>query len=264
MLKLFHNDMSVCAQKVRMILCHKQLEWENEHLNLRAGDQMKPEFRKLNPKSLVPVLVHDDKVILESNVIVEYLEEAFPQQALFPESLEEKSKVRWWLIKLDSNLHVDVATISFCLAFRFQVLQQNPTEEAVQAFISKIPDAGRQAFMKDTLENGVKSPRLRLAVLAYDKFLNEMEARLSSNQWLVGDSMTAADIGFIPYIDRLDQLGLSPWWENKPGLQAWISAVRETEAYKEGTEKWLNPKYLELMGSLAKDNWAAVSGLLPQ
>jgi glutathione S-transferase len=262
MLKLFHNDMSVCAQKVRMVLCAKNLEWESEHLNLRAGDQQKPEFLKLNPKSLVPVLVHNDNVILESNVIVEYIEEAFPEPALMPVSLEDRAKVRWWLIQLDAGLHEQVAVISFCLAFRFQVLKQHENEESLQAFINKIPDPNRQAFMKDILPNGPKSPRLKYAVFAYNKILSEMAKSFQDNDWLVGNKMTAADIGFIPYVDRLEQLGLKRWWQDKPQINAWAERVRATDAYQEGIKKWKNPKYMEMMSSLSQESWNSVEPLL--
>jgi len=43
-LTLYHNDMSVCAQKVRLCLAEKALAYEDKHLNLRAGDQKRPEF----------------------------------------------------------------------------------------------------------------------------------------------------------------------------------------------------------------------------
>lgn len=69
MISLYHNDMSVCAQKVRMTLAEKQLPWESHHLDLRAGDQQKPEYLKLNPNSVVPTLVDNGTVIIESTVI---------------------------------------------------------------------------------------------------------------------------------------------------------------------------------------------------
>jgi glutathione S-transferase len=46
MVELDHNDMSVCAQKLRFALGEKAFQWESRHLNLRAGDQQKPEYVK--------------------------------------------------------------------------------------------------------------------------------------------------------------------------------------------------------------------------
>ena len=94
MLELYHNDMSVCAQKVRMVLAHKGLEWKSIHYNLRAGEQFNPGFLKISPKALVPVLVHDGDAINESNVIDEYLEEVFPQHPLMPGDPVERARIR--------------------------------------------------------------------------------------------------------------------------------------------------------------------------
>jgi glutathione S-transferase len=262
MLKLFHNDMSVCAQKVRMLLCAKKLEWESEHLDIRGGDQHKPEFRALNPKGLIPVLVHDDKVILESNVIVEYLEDVFPQHPMMPTAADQRAQVRWWMVQLDAGLHVHVATISFCLAFRYQVMERCPTDAAMAEFINNIPDPERRAFMEDTLPNGTQSTRLKFAVAAYSKLLNDMSKALKDGGFLVGNTMSAADIAYIPYIDRLEQLGLSEWWSDKPEIKSWAENIRSDGAYKEGIEKWKNPKYIETMTALSQENWQAVKSLI--
>ena len=82
MIELYHNDMSVCAQKVRFALAEKKLAWEGHHLNLRAGDQQKPEYLKLNPNAVVPTLVDNGTVIIESTVISEYLDDAYPEPTL--------------------------------------------------------------------------------------------------------------------------------------------------------------------------------------
>ena len=66
MLELYHNDMSVCAAKVRTVLAEKRLEWKGVHMDLRAGDTQKPEYLKLNPNAVVPTIVHDGRVLIES------------------------------------------------------------------------------------------------------------------------------------------------------------------------------------------------------
>ena len=48
MIELYHNGMSVCAQKARFALAEKKLKWEGHHLNLRAADQRKPEYLKFS------------------------------------------------------------------------------------------------------------------------------------------------------------------------------------------------------------------------
>src|SRR3974377_710068 len=96
MLTLYNNDMSVCAQKVRLALAEKGLAYEARHLNLRAGDQQKPDYLKLNPKGVVPTLVDGDTVVTESIVINEYLDDAFPATPLKPADAARRARQSWW------------------------------------------------------------------------------------------------------------------------------------------------------------------------
>ena len=75
MLTLHHNDMSVCAAKARTALLEKGLECTFIQLDLRAGDAQKPDYLRLNPNEVVPTLVHDDRVIIESTVICEFIDD---------------------------------------------------------------------------------------------------------------------------------------------------------------------------------------------
>jgi glutathione S-transferase len=134
MIDLYHNDMSVCAQKVRLVLAYKQLTYKSVHLNLRAGEQFKPEFLKLNPKAVIPVLVHDDNIITESNVICYYLDEVFSTLPLMPEDTVKRAELRVWLTQLDAGLHEQIAVISFCLAFRQQILKRYTTDDALESW----------------------------------------------------------------------------------------------------------------------------------
>ena len=77
MLTLYHGRTSVCSLKVRLALAEKGVDFESRLLTLR-GDQYDPAYMKLNPNGVVPTLVHDDKVVIESTVIMHYVDECFP------------------------------------------------------------------------------------------------------------------------------------------------------------------------------------------
>ncbi len=97
MLYLYHAPPSVCAMKVRLVLNEKGLPWDGKILDLRRGDQFDPEYRKLNPNSVVPTLVHDGRVVVESTVIIEYLDEAFPSPALMSGDPYQRAVARLWM-----------------------------------------------------------------------------------------------------------------------------------------------------------------------
>ena len=83
MLTLYHGRTSVCSVKARLALAEKAVDFESRLLTLR-GDQFEPAYMKLNPNAVVPTLVHDDKVIIESTVIMHYVDECFPGASLMP------------------------------------------------------------------------------------------------------------------------------------------------------------------------------------
>ena len=77
--------MSSYAQKVRIDLAEKDLDWQSTHLSLRAGDSRAEDYKRLNPNGVVPTLITEDgKVLIESTVIMEYLDDAYPVKPLKP------------------------------------------------------------------------------------------------------------------------------------------------------------------------------------
>jgi glutathione S-transferase len=254
--------MSVCAQKVRMVLAHKALDWDGSNLNLRAGEQFSPDFLRISRKGLVPVLLHDDEVILESNAIVQYLDEVFPDSPLLSQDAVQRAQTRGWLIRLDAGLHEQLAVISFCVAFRHQLLQHHPTSESLHVFFSQIPDPSRRAVMEDIVTNGLESPRLHLAALAYGKLIGDMATALTDTDWLVGEEISLADFAMLPYIERLEQLQLSGWWGAHPQLNQWLARLRATQAYTVGVAEWSNPSYIQLMNESGSVAWPHMKALL--
>jgi glutathione S-transferase len=82
MLTLYHHGSSVCVAKVRIYLHEKGIDWEGEYVDILKGDQFDPAYLKLNPKAVIPALVHDGTVITESTVICEYIENVFPDRPI--------------------------------------------------------------------------------------------------------------------------------------------------------------------------------------
>ena len=155
-LALYHNDMSSCAQKVRLMLAEKGLEWESRHLDLRAGEHQKDWYIKLNPRAVVPTLIDGDIVVPESNVINEYLDERFPDPPLKPADPFGRARMRLWTKQLDEGVHdAGIAILSFGLAFRHQYISKG---EAGKEMLESIPDPIKRERRRDVIEKGLNSP----------------------------------------------------------------------------------------------------------
>ena len=149
MLELYHSINSVCAQKVRLALGEKGLECK-EHLMTLAGDQFDAAYMKLNPNAVVPTLVHDGRPIIESSVILYYLDEAFPEKPLMPAAPLARARVRLFNKLIDEYVHNSCMILT---AFRAALLRLSP--EAREASYAKSPNRKRVELKRDVLIKGL-------------------------------------------------------------------------------------------------------------
>ena len=260
MIELYHNDMSVCAEKVRFALAEKAIPWTSHHLNLRAGDQQKPEYLKLNPNALVPTLVDNGTVIIESTVINEYLDDAYPEPRLRPREPTGRACMRLWTKQLDEGVHAATSVVSSAIAFRYQKLANGM--EALEVFHKKMPDPVKRERSWETVTKGVESRFFPEAIMRFDKLLGDMETRLTDSPWLAGKEFSLADIGYAPYVTRLDHLQLQFLWDKRPHIPQWYDRLRERRAYSEAFEKWFNADYLPLMREKGLEAQARVKAIV--
>src|SRR6202008_1358220 len=92
--KLYNAPQSTCSQRVRFVLNAKKLPFDEVKLNLLEGDQLKPDYLKLNPNGVVPTLDHDGAIIVDSNVITESLDEISPDGSFTPEDPVARAHMR--------------------------------------------------------------------------------------------------------------------------------------------------------------------------
>jgi len=84
MLELYYFPTATCGYKARLALAEKGVDFTARVLDRDAGELLTPEYLKLNPNAVVPTLVHDGAVIIESSIIITYVDDAFSGPALSP------------------------------------------------------------------------------------------------------------------------------------------------------------------------------------
>lgn len=255
MLTLYHNDMSVCAQKVRLTLAEKGLVYTARHLNLRAGDQREPAYLRLNPKGVVPTLVHEDTVVTESIVINEYLDDAFPAPALKPADAAGRARMRWWTKHVDDGIFAATGTVSMSLAFHYQY-----SAEIIEELARLRGPAYRQRFAQ--FQKGTENPAFPDAIKRLYKMVLDMSAALERGPWLTGASYTLADIAYAPYVTRLDHLKFGALIAMHPRVADWYDRMQARPAYQSALAAQFNPKYLPLMAEKGEEAWPKVKSLL--
>lgn len=249
-LTLYHSTESTCAQKVRIVLAEKNLPWKEIRLNLRKGEQFDPEYLKLNPKAVVPTLIHDDCVIRESTVVVEYLEDAFPEPPLRPENLYERSRMRLIVKAFDDEAHPAIGVLSYAIFLRHQMNELN-TPEQLEEHFRKVADPMRRERQQKTHEKGLQSPAAKVAIMTLNKLIEQLDAALELGPWLAGKTFSLADASAAPYIVRARALNLGGLWDSKAKVAQWLErAVERTNAH-DLEEPWGSDSFHEMVEKYA-------------
>lgn len=228
-LELYHAPQSTCSQKVRIALAEKNLDWVDRRVNLAKNEQLRPEYLKLNPNGVVPTLVHDGNVVIDSSVILEYLDEVFPTPSLTPADPVRRAQMRAWMRFLEEVPTVAIRVPSFhmALAKRFNALDESEFRKT-EADVRPL----RKNFYRRMGPQGFSDEDVAASLDELQRTVDRMEAALEKGSWLLGDDYTLADIIVTPSIDRMNDLGLSAMWSNRPRVAAWYARMQARPAFK--------------------------------
>jgi glutathione S-transferase len=84
-----------------------------------------------------------------------------------------------------------------------------------------------------------------------------MAKALSETQWLAGDAWSLADITMLPYVLRLEHLGLDWFWSDAPQVAEWLARCKQRPEYS-AIDDYIDPKYLEIMGAIPTEQYDKV------
>ena len=259
MLELYNNINSVCAQKVRIALKEKGQE-AKEHLLTLQGDQNDPAYLKLNPNGVVPTLVHDGNVIVESSLILYYIDEAFPNPPLMPKTPAARHRVRLYNKLIDEYMHNACTIMTFATAFRPRFLKM-PREQWL-AEINRAPLKRRAQYKRSVIEHGLDSEFVTDALGQHQKMISWMVDDLKRGPYLGGDTFTNADCAVIPYILRLELLKLGAMWQQHSTVVDWWARVRERPSVKAAIFERMREADWAPFKGLAPDPWPKVQQML--
>ena len=205
MLKLYHYWSSVCSQKVRMCLAEKGVPWESHHVDIFKFENYELWYTKLNPKAVVPTMDHDGRILIESNVMLEYLEDNFPQVKLRPDDLYARAMMRLWIYNSEESAHWNVNTCSHNLRHAKRMDQRYSHEEQMAA-AERCPNPMISNRLKQRLKSGVSVTEEEDAYAKLDYMLDQMELKLAEGPWLAGATFSLADIAMAPMLNRIEVL----------------------------------------------------------
>jgi len=259
MLRLYHGRTSVCSVKARLALAEKGVDWESQLLTLR-GDQFDPAYMKLNPNAVVPTLVHDGRVIIESTVIMHYVNDAFPGPSLMPEDAAARAKVHLTTKLMDEYVHNACTALTFATANRSSL--QNMKPEELEAELARSPSRARAEAKRQAAAHGLDASPVVDALRNHETLLDMIGAAMEQAPYIAGPSYSLADVAATPYVWRLEKLRLSRMWDKRPGVAAWFDRVRRRPSFAVAVDKWLTQADIDRYSGFQPDPWPKASAIL--
>jgi glutathione S-transferase len=227
--KLYNAPQSTCSQRVRFVFNAKKLPFEEVRLNLLEGDQLKPDYLKLNPNGVVPTLDHDGAIVIDSTVITEYLDEVEPAPSFTPEDPVKRARMRALLHFIDEMPAAAVRVPTFNLAFlpKFQAMSR----EDFLAMTESKPL--RREFMIAMGQTGFPKDEMHAALARLRRSYERMDAEIerSGGPWLLGKDISLADVAAMPALVRMHDLDMADW-QDLPRIVTWFDNIRAHPAFQ--------------------------------
>ncbi len=238
-LNLIHFSGSSCSQKTRIFLSLKGIDWVSHHVDLTSGENHSDWFLGINPRGLVPILVDDGEVHIESNDIIQYLEEKFPEPKLIPEGYKTLTSE---LLKEEDDLHLDIRNVSFRFLFG-KLARKRPSSikkfEDYEGTIEGKRDSHKVKevnFYNDFLKQGIPVDALKQSVTKFIKVYERFEQDLANQEFLLGEEVSVLDIAWFIYTHRLDLAGYD-FKKRHRAVYNWYLNLLGKEAFKKEIEE---------------------------
>jgi glutathione S-transferase len=234
-LHLYHCGMSNCAARVRLLIEEKELPWTSHHIDLVAKENITEEYFGINPKGVVPTLVDDGKVIVESNDILLYLEDKFSEPSFTPVREDDREAMKVWL-RRSGDMHVPAIKTYAYAKVNAALVVKSPEEVALYRKLQKDPELLAFHNKHDVPGSTFSDEEVEAATSLLRGVLSEIESNVARGGWLVGDAYSLADISWIPSIMTM-QLSHFPL-EEFPHVLQWYERVTSRPAWDRAMLQW--------------------------
>jgi len=219
-----------------LCLAEKGLEFTHHVIDFSTMEQLSDKYLAINPNGVVPTLVHDGKVIVDSSVICEYIDEIWAEPMLSPEDAFGRAQMRAWMRYFEEVPTTAIRVPSFNKLFA-RSLAAMP-EEAFNTMTERMPL--RKTFYRQLNgEDGFDAKLYQDSLDRLDGTLVRVENALKENDWICGNQYAIADLVLVPTIVRMADIGLDLLWDDKPRVADWFNRVQQRPsfdiAYYEGS-----------------------------
>jgi glutathione S-transferase len=240
-LHLWHAGLSTCSQRVRIALAELELGFESHIVNLHAGENASEWYQAIHPDGVVPALVDDGRLVVESVDIIDFLDQKQATPQLTPIDNDQK-EIMYALMKRADKAQKHLKLLTFEYLFSAAPAMD---DEKAREFQTNHSNEWLKAFHRE-FRAGFDRERVSLSATATDKDFKYLDQLLSDGgEFLAGPTFSLADIAWTPNFHRFDLIG---WpFERYPDLQNWFSRICARPSYTSALQDWEPRELLELV-----------------
>ena len=226
-LTLYNWPTSTCSQKVRIVLAEKSLPFEDRRLDSGKNENLSDWYLKLNENGVVPTLAHGSKIIVDSSVIAEYLDEVFPAVALSPPDAYGRARMRAWRQFIDEvpTAAIRVPSYNRYIRHKYDMMAQEDFDAQVAR------RTVRKHFYRAMGRSGSSPEEERASIERLRETIMRMDRALANGPWMIGEQFTLADIALVPTLVRMSDIGLADAWADKPRVADWLSRIQARPSF---------------------------------
>ena len=262
---LLNNQFSACSMKTRIYLNLKNIPFKSHQIDLSTGENFSQWFQGINPRSLVPVLIHDGDVHIESNDILQYLEGCFKNNPLIP--LDKKTQVSE-LLSFEDDLHLDIRNITF----RFMVPKllnkgkkakpKSNDKATLNGEADPLDDANRN-FWQEYEEFGIKDEDVKESLIKMNAALKNIDSILNENDYILGSNLSVIDIAWFIYVTRIQHASY-PVQDIHPNVYEWYKRLYKNKKFKDEVQiPWIMKLVIYLYALVLKIKGRGITNFLP-
>ncbi len=238
---LLHFQGSSCSQKTRIVLNLKRVEWTSHPVDIAIKkENTSPWFLGINPRGLVPVLVHDGVVHIESNDVIRYIDESFDGPKLIPIGFEGEVEK---LLAAEDAIHLDLRNLT--LRFLAPKAAVEKSAEQIARYRSEgsgtvrgevDPDKQREIdFWEMFARRGITDDMVCGSVETFQSAFADFESRLATQPYLLGADLSLVDIAWFIYAARVRSTGY-PLAELHPRVDRWFEGFAAQSEFADEIE----------------------------